>query len=66
MSVLIKMNKIYDNIRLAEHSNGAILVRSLTGKYITIINSKIDGYKEELERIDRLQGKRMKLYGNHI
>lgn len=58
-----KIRKQYDHILLSEHENGAIMVRALNGAYITVIDSTWNGYKKQLEKIDYLQGQRMRAQG---
>ena len=58
--MLIKMNWKPDNLLLKEHSNGAITVASLSGKYITVIDGRMNGLRNYLEKIDKIQGQRIK------
>ena len=62
--MLIKIKGKHENIRVFEAEKG-FLVKDLNGKTITVIGK--DGpVEKELERINRLQGIRMKKTGEGI
>ena len=61
--MLIKIKGKHKNIKVFEHGNGAYLITSLGGKNITVIDGKHKNAEKELERINELQGRRMKQEG---
>lgn len=64
--MLINMNWKPSYIKLQEKPNGAILITSLTGKYITVIRSDMPKLREYLELMDNIQRKKMKKFGVFI
>jgi hypothetical protein len=51
------MRKEYENILLKEHENGAVAVMTLDGRNITVVDTTINGYKKQLDRLNYYQGK---------
>jgi hypothetical protein len=58
--MLIKIKKDFDFIKVHEKDNGAILVTSKEGKNITAIDARMPGVNNYLEKIDKIQGDRIK------
>lgn len=65
--MLIDMKWKPSYLKLDTHeSRKAMVIYSLSGNYITTLSTDMPYLKQYLERMDRLQGKRMKKYGQCI
>lgn len=64
--MLIKMNWKPSYLKIYEKENGAILVTSLTGKYITVLRSDMPNLRNYLEKMDKIQYDRMRKHGIFI